>query len=284
VTGHLAITIDDPQVAGGPLLDPGERMARLLETLRLHHLRSMLFVCGKRVDNEAGARLLDAWSGDGHLLGNHSYSHLNLNDHRVDVAAYQADIVAGEKVIAGRSAFRRVFRYPMLKEGASAGTRDRVRAFLAARGYEVGHVTIDTADWYLDQRLRERLRKNRTADLEAYRRHYLGHLGERVHFYASLAEELLGGAIPHVLLLHQNLLNALFLGDALRKFASEGWTLIDAEEAFAHPVYRRRPATLPAGESLVWALAKESGRFDRRLRYPAEDAQYERPALDRLGL
>jgi hypothetical protein len=41
---------------------------------------------------------------------------------------------------------------------------------------------------------------------------------------------------------------------------------------------------VPAGESLLWALAKETGKFDSLLRYPGEDDVYEKPKLDRLGL
>ena len=42
--------------------------------------------------------------------------------------------------------------------------------------------------------------------------------------------------------------------------------------------------TAPAGESLVWALAKETGKFESILRYPGEDDVYEKAALDKLGL
>jgi hypothetical protein len=40
-------------------------------------------------------------------------------------------------------------------------------------------------------------------------------------------------------------------------FRDKGWTIIDSEVAFADPVYGMRPQTRPAGESILWALAKE---------------------------
>jgi hypothetical protein len=49
-------------------------------------------------------------------------------------------------------------------------------------------------------------------------------------------------------------------------------------------VFTLAPRIVPAGESLIWALAKETGRFEGELRYPGEDDVYERPRLDRLGL
>jgi hypothetical protein len=44
------------------------------------------------------------------------------------------------------------------------------------------------------------------------------------------------------------------------------------------------PKIVPAGESLIWALAKETGKFDKVLRYPGEDSEYENAKMDKLGL
>ncbi len=76
----------------------------------------------------------------------------------------------------------------------------------------------------------------------------------------------------------------MVLPDVMTAFESAGWQWIDASLAFEDEVFRRQPQTLPAGESLVWALAKETGRFDSRLRYPDEDGDYEMPKMDALHL
>ena len=44
------------------------------------------------------------------------------------------------------------------------------------------------------------------------------------------------------------------------------------------------PNNVPAGESLIWALAKQSGKYEDLLRYPAEDEEYEKDKMDALGL
>jgi peptidoglycan-N-acetylglucosamine deacetylase len=67
-------------------------------------------------------------------------------------------------------------------------------------------------------------------------------------------------------------------------FKSKGWTLIDAEEAFADSAFSARPKILPAGESIVWAIAKEKGTIAKSLRYPAEDGQIEMARMNKLGL
>jgi hypothetical protein len=95
---------------------------------------------------------------------------------------------------------------------------------------------------------------------------------------------VLGREVKHTLLVHFNLLNALFLDDLLRMFESRGWKLIDATEAFKDPVFSRLPDSMPSGQSLVWALAKESGKFEKELRYPGENDTYEKPKMDALGL
>ena len=50
------------------------------------------------------------------------------------------------------------------------------------------------------------------------------------------------------------------------------------------PVPAVEPCVVPAGESIIWALAKESKRFESMLRYPGEDGDYEKDKMDRLGL
>ena len=107
---------------------------------------------------------------------------------------------------------------------------------------------------------------------------------DRANYYDGLSRKVLGRSIPHTILVHYNLVNALFLDDALRMFETRGWNLIAAQEAYKDDVFRRYPQIVPAGESLIWALAKETGNFDAVLRYPGEDDIYEKPILDRLGL
>ena len=67
-------------------------------------------------------------------------------------------------------------------------------------------------------------------------------------------------------------------------FEEAGWEWVDAAVAFADSVFMRAPNTEPAGESLVWALAKEAGGLEDRLRYPGEDSRYDIPGMDAMLL
>ena len=117
-----------------------------------------------------------------------------------------------------------------------------------------------------------------------YRDYLISHLLDRTAFYRQLSIDVLGHDIPQTILLHYHMLNALFLPDVMNAFEQKGWEWIDARKAFDNPVFLRQPKTVPAGESLIWALAAEDGRFKDRLRYPGEDDIYEKPKMDRLGL
>jgi hypothetical protein len=187
-------------------------------------------------------------------------------------------------VIRNLRGYHKLFRFPFLKEGDTAAKRDEFRRFLTTNGWRVGHVTVDASDWYINDRLTARLERNPKADTKPYRDYYLAHILQRVAFYDGLATKVLGRSIRHTLLLHHNLLNALFLSDILAELNREGWETVDGTYAYEDTVFDSAPDILPAGESLVWALAKETGKYDDLLRYPGEDSEYEKPAMDALGL
>lgn len=279
---QVAITLDDFEWYDAPRMTAEARNRSLLDALRAHSAQAAVFVCGKYVDNEKGQKLLSAWDEEGHVIGNHSYSHLYYP--KVSFERFSGDLLKGESIINKHSRFRKLFRFPYLKEGETREKRDAMRAFLKAQDYRTGHVTIDASDWYVDQRLRARLARNPDADLTPYKDYYLSHIWERSLFYDDLARKVLGRGVKHTLLLHYNVLNGFFLGNLMSMFKQKGWKLVKAEEAFRDPVFSSAPDILPAGESLIWALAKETGKFDKLLRYPGEDGDYEKERMDKLGL
>lgn len=279
---QVSITLDDFNWFDIPQMSADARNRALLDSLKAHSVKAAMFVCGKYVDNEKGRGLLSAWDTEGHLIGNHSYSHLEYPD--VDFERFSQDVLRGEAVINKHPQFKKIFRFPFLKEGNTAEKRDKMRGFLKAKGYRNGHVTIDASDWYVDIRLRARLKSNPNADLTPYRNFYLDHIWERSLYYDDLSRKVLGRSVKHTLLLHHNVLNGLFLNDVMEMFKKKGWKLINAEDAFRDPVFESSPNTVPAGESLIWALAKETGKFEKLLRYPGEDGEYEKERMNKLNL
>ena len=281
---RIAITIDDVDMDGEdtPHLNLKDRNKAILKALKRANIKAAFFVCGSRVDNKQGRKRLRVIDEEGHLIGNHTYLHLNYTKTPFDVFA--ADVLRNELVIKDLQHFQRLFRFPYLKEGATEQQRDRMREFLRDYGYRVGYVTVDASEWAIDARLRKRLKENPEADLSAYRDFYLEHIWNRATYYDELSKKVVGRSVNHTLLIHHNLLAALFLRDLLKMFESKGWELIDAGEAFTDPVFARMPEVVPAGESIIWALAKEQTGFEKQLRYPAEDEKYETRRMDQLGL
>jgi peptidoglycan/xylan/chitin deacetylase (PgdA/CDA1 family) len=141
----VALTFDDlPATRAADLADARDVTARLLAHLRGHRIPSIGFVNEAKLDvpGEEGARraLLEAWLDAGHDLGNHTYSHVRLYD--TPLAAYQADVLRGERVtralMAGRGRRPRYFRHPTLNTGPDLPTKRAFERFLADHGYAVG--------------------------------------------------------------------------------------------------------------------------------------------------
>ncbi|HYL77391.1 MAG TPA: polysaccharide deacetylase family protein [Bryobacteraceae bacterium] len=181
---RVAITMDDFRWRGIPGDDPKKANRALLDALAKHsNLKAALFVCGMYVDQPAGRQLLQPWSDAGHIIGNHTYSHPSYNSPKVTAASFGEDLLHAEEILKGFPSFQKILRFPFLKEGDTAAKRDAMRAFLAAHSYHTGHVTIDTSDWYFDQRLHARLEKDPAFDTRRYREPYLEHILDRATYY-----------------------------------------------------------------------------------------------------
>lgn len=281
-TPGLAITIDDFDLTDTPLMSGEMRDATIRECLNRHGVQAAGFVAGKFVDPELAPRILQGWSDEGHVIGNHSFSHTYFSG--ADPAGFMQDILRCEPLLSSFAGFQKLFRFPYLAEGRTAEGRDALRGLLSAHGYRNAHVTIDTSDWFVDNRLRARLTEDPGADLAPYRQFYLDHLWDRASYYDGLANALFGHSINHTILLHHRLTTALFLCDAIQMFRERGWRIIEADLAFRSAEFNLLPQALPAGQSMLWALAKTDPYLATGLRYPGEDGEYEAPKMAALGI
>jgi peptidoglycan-N-acetylglucosamine deacetylase len=280
---QISFTFDDGSLKDYCGFQNSEWNKKLLNTLEQHELKVVLFVSGKKLNNESGRSLISSWDANGHLIGNHSYSHYYFNNREISLEDFIADVQKNDSLISNYTNYTKLFRFPYLKEGNTIMKRDGFRKFLSEFDYMNGYVTIDASDWYIDSRLNNAL-KNGNADLIKFRDFYINHLIDRANYYDSLGLVLTGRRIKHNILLHHNLVAALFIGDLITEFENKGWKIINAEEAYSDSIYNRQPDILPAGESLIWALAKESKIQKFTLRYPAEDSKYIKKDMDSLGL
>lgn len=280
----ISFTFDDGITDDMPGYKFAEWNAMLLDNLDKAGVNAVFFVTGNNKNDDIGQALLRVWSNRGHRIGNHTWSHPNYGLEETTYEKFKKEFLSTDSVISQYPGYIRMLRFPYLKEGNTRQKVDSARALLTLNGYRNGHVTIDGSDWYINSRLRARLQKKPRANVEGFKKFYLEHLYERAVYYEDLAYKLTGRHIHHTMLLHHNLAAALFLDDLIAMFKEKGWKVISAEVAYRDPIFEKKPANIPAGESLIWALAKESGQYDSVLRYPAEDSKYEEARMNALGL
>ena len=278
----IAVTMDDFNLNQGPLLGPKAKNKAILKALDTHKIKATIFVTGKLIESSEKKEELKKWDKANHSIANHTYSHKNY--HKTSFEVFSEEIKKCESLISSYDNFTKLFRFPMLKQGNTIEKRDQMRKFISEEGYHIGYVTIDTSDWYINNRLIAKLKQDPNTDLEPYREYYLNHLWKVAEYYDNIGKQVVGRDIKHTLLLHHNLLNALFLDDVLEMFKNKSWNLIDSSEAFSDEIFKELPDTMPAGESLIWALAKNSGNYESLLTYPSQSAEYEKAMMDELGL
>jgi len=242
---HVAITFDD--LPGVSLQSTVANLdvinARLLATLRIERVPTVGFVNerGVDVDGERDARgaILRRWL-DAHMeLGNHTFSHPDLNTMPAD--AYQVDILKGERVtrqlLAARGQTLRWFRHPFTHTGPTAVIRAQIDGFLGAHGYLVAPFTIEAADYAFAAVYERAVLAKDEASADKAMAAYLATIDARVAFYESLAADTFGREIQQVLLVHVNRLNADVMPELLRRLRARGYSWISLSEALKDEAY-----------------------------------------------
>ncbi len=74
-----------------------------------------------------------------------------------------------------------------------------------------------------------------------------------------------------------------YISDRSVSAHEHGVKMIDAEDAYRDSISNDLPNTIPAGQSLIWAMAKATGRYENELRYPGEDGDYQKAEMDKWG-
>lgn len=272
--GEVAITIDDFNVKS----PAGDQ--QILDALNKHKVQAALFVACQYLDKPMVKERFSHWEKAGHNIGNHTYSHWFYD--KKGFKAFSADVKRCHEMIKDSPAFAPLFRFPYLKGGKTAEQRDMIQSYLKKLGYRNGYVTIDASDWYVSMKLEEALKKNPKTDTKIYRDYYLKHMWDRTVYYDNLGKKHWKTPVKHTVLIHHNLLNSLFLDDLIQMYKNKGWKIISSKEAFQDSLYDQVPEVVPHGESILWLLARKAG--DTSLRYPGEDAGFEKEEMAKLGL
>lgn len=280
----LCFTFDDGTSKNILSYEPDEINKMILTHLEKHKAQALFYVSCKQMDNENGKKVIQDWNDAGHLIANHTYNHRYYHSKKVSVEEFTKDIARCDRFLNKYPKYVKYFRAPYLKRGDTIEKREGLIKYLKENEYKNGYVTIDASDWYYNKKLIEYLKKDEKQNVEKIKKLYIEHIIERAGYYDSLAEKMFDRKIKHSLLLHHNLISALFLDDLINAFKNKGWDVIDAGEALKDEIYEKEMNVLPAGESIVWSIAKGKENYNKDLRYPAEDSRYEKIKFEEAGL
>jgi peptidoglycan/xylan/chitin deacetylase (PgdA/CDA1 family) len=283
----VAFTFDDgPTLDQTPLLSPTQRNQAMLDALAAQRVSAALFVtCGNGADRPEGHALAQAWGDAGHAVGNHTMTHPDLNSAKLTLAQYQQEVTDCDSITSTLPGYQKWFRFTFLREGNTPEKRDGMRAFLQRTGYRNAYVSLDTSDWRLDGKLVQMLTADAKADVAPVKQAYLAHIRQRAIAYRDLSRRLEGRDIPQVILMHHNLLNALWLKDVIQQFRDMGWTITTPALAFADAVYQQAPERQVPGQSLLLSIARAKGlgKFEGWERL-VDDGDFEIDQLKGQGL
>lgn len=257
----VAITVDDLP-AHGPVPPGVSRIAvarDYLAALKAHNVPGVYgFVNAVALEREPGTdAVLDMWRAAGYPLGNHTYTHLNINSGALE--AFEADLEKGEPAIRERmkGADWRVLRFPYLSAGDEA-RHAGIMEYLKAHKYRIADVSISFNDWAYTDTYARCMTKGDSEAIEGMKIQYMQGVKASIARSLMASQKVYGRQISHVLLIHEGAFTALMLPEVLTAFEEEGAHFVTLDQAQSDPAYSAPSAHQGEG-ILLERAAKEKG-------------------------
>jgi peptidoglycan/xylan/chitin deacetylase (PgdA/CDA1 family) len=266
----MAVTFDDlPYVAAGrqPSLPNARRATNeIIRVLQAHRAPAVAFVNENKLQasGEVDARitLLQQWVDAGMILGNHTYSHPDLNT--LTAEQFQDEIIKGEvvtrRLMQSRQPYQLYFRHPMTHTGDTKAKKEAIENFLAARGYLVAPHTIENSDFIFNVGYVRALNNKDEAMAGKLRAAYLDFTLAATEFAERISPIIFGREISQTLLLHANDINADCLDELLKRLEARGYRFVTLEEAMADSAYQTKDTLVSrSGPTWLWRWMKSKG-------------------------
>jgi peptidoglycan/xylan/chitin deacetylase (PgdA/CDA1 family) len=239
---QIAFTWDD--LPAHSALPPGETRVeigrKLTAAMKNAHLPPVYgFVNGILTEQEPlSTPMLKEWRDAGFQLGNHTWSHVNLNQH--SLAEWEADTLKNEALLKSYMGSEdwHWLRYPNLAEGDTPEKREGARKFLAEHGYKIAGVTMSFGDYLYNGPYARCVAKNDAASIAKLEKSYLTAADATIDYTRAMSKALYGRDIPYVLLMHVGALDARMLPRLLKLYRNKGFRFISLQEAEKDPFYK----------------------------------------------
>ena len=266
----MVVTIDDlPYIYigdGAALPHAQKGTTNILSTLRKYHVPATAFVneghLAPAAEREARIDLLRQWVNAGMVLGNHTYSHSDLN--QLTIEEFEDQITRGDQVtrelMKSRGSYQLYFRHPMTHTGDTREKKEAIEKFLSARGYKVTPHTIENSDFIFNVVYEVALQKNDDALARRVADAYLDFTIAATEFAEKTSARMFGHEIPQTLLIHANGLNAGYLDELLQRFAERGYRFIALDEAMSDSAYKTQDTLITkSGPTWLWRWNQSLG-------------------------
>jgi peptidoglycan-N-acetylglucosamine deacetylase len=272
----VAITVDDLPVHGDlpSTMTRAEIAKKMIEVFKAKGVPGVYgFVNAKNIGgDQEKADVLATWANSGFPLGNHTFSHIDLNT--VSAEAFEEEIAMNEaplRSFLGTGDWH-WFRYPYLHEGDTLEKRSAVRKYLSDHGYKIAQVTLDFGDYAWNNPYARCVGKQDTPAIEWLKSSYLSTASSDIALDRKLSVMLFGRDIKHVLLLHIGALDSIMLPDLLDLLKKQGFDFVSLEEAEKDPAYQRDPgaALLHGGTFLEQLTEAEHLNYPPHIDRPIE--------------
>ena len=263
----IAVTVDDLPLAGrhpdGARCDAAYARAftdRLVGALAAEDVPAIGFVNESAPCPDVRDAVLRQWLDAGLELGNHTYGHVDIN--AVSVDSFGVHVERGERVTRGLLAERgqtlRYFRHPYLHTGDTPAKRAALDSLLAARGYTVAPVTVDSDEWMWAHAYARALDRGDAATQARLRSEYLDWIEDVTAHFEERSVAVVGREIPQILLIHANALAADTFAELADRLRARGYRFVSLADALVDPAYRQPdPYVGPWGISWLHRWADE---------------------------
>jgi peptidoglycan/xylan/chitin deacetylase (PgdA/CDA1 family) len=238
---EVALTFDDFP-AHGPLPDGLSRVDiinSIIHALEAAHAPPIYgFVNAKTLEKEPGTEeVLKLWRDAGFPLGNHTFSHMDLDKNTAD--AWEQDVLQDEPVLKEFMGDQdwHWLRFPYLHEGNTVPKHLEAEKFLSEHGYRVAEVTLSFGDYAYNEPYARCVEKKDTEAIDWMKEAYVRGAEASLTHGIAAANKLFGRDVKHIMLLHIGGFETVMLPRLLEILERRRFGLITLPDAASDPAY-----------------------------------------------